>query len=60
MSPKDPLDERPDEKARREQSPDDAVEESEAIVENERKRGTDLPPLKEPYGGKPDDRVRRV
>ena len=35
MSNKDPLDERPDEKARREQSPDAAVEESQAIVENE-------------------------
>jgi hypothetical protein len=60
MSPKDPLHERPDEKARQEQSPDEAVEESKAIVENERKRGTDLPPLKEPYGGKPDERTRRI
>lgn len=59
MSTKDPLHERPDEKARREQSPDDAVEESEAIVENENKQGTDLPPLREPYGGKPDERARR-
>ena len=59
MSNKDPLDERPDEKARREQSPDEAVEESQAIVENEQKQGTDLPPLREPYGGKPDERSRR-
>jgi hypothetical protein len=59
MSNKDPLDERPDEKARREQSPDAAVEESQAIVENEQKQGTDLPPLREPYGGKPDERLRR-
>ena len=59
MSTKDPLDERPDEKARREQSPDAAVEESQAIVKNEQQQGTDLPPLREPYGGKPDERSRR-
>jgi hypothetical protein len=56
MTTQDPLHDRPDEKARREQSPDDAVEESEAIVENESKQGTDLPPLREPYGGPPDER----
>jgi hypothetical protein len=59
MSTNDPLDERPDDKARREQSPEEAVQESEAIVENEQKQGTDLPPLREPYGGKPDERARR-
>jgi hypothetical protein len=52
----DPLDERPDEKARREQSPDDKVAESEAIVENEGKSKKDMPPLREPYGGVPDER----
>ena len=52
----DPLKDRPDEKARREQSPDEKVEESEAIVENEGKQGKDLPPLREPYGGPPDER----
>jgi hypothetical protein len=56
--PQEPLDERPDEKARREQSPDDAVEESQAIVENESKSGHDLPPLQESYGGRPDERSR--
>ena len=56
--PQDPLDERPEEKARREQAPEEAVEESEAIVENESKSGKDLPPLKEPYGGQPDERSR--
>lgn len=55
MTRPDPLDERPDEKARREQSPDDAVEESEAIVENESKQGKELPPLREKYGGTPDE-----
>ncbi|HTU99482.1 MAG TPA: hypothetical protein VMF13_03025 [Luteitalea sp.] len=52
----DPLDERPDEKARREQSPDEKVEESEAIVENEGQKKKDMPPLREPYGGPPDER----
>ena len=52
----DPLDERPDEKARREQSPDDKVAESEAIVENEGKAKKDMPPMREPYGGPPDER----
>ena len=56
--PQDPLDERPDDKARREQSADEAVEESEAIVENESKSGKDMPPLREPYGGPPDERSR--
>ena len=56
MSTSDPLDEHPDEKARREQSPDDAVEESAAIVDNESKQGKDLPPLRENYGGPPDER----
>jgi hypothetical protein len=59
MSTQDPLDEHPDEKARREQPPEEAVEESEAIVENESKQGTDLPPLREPYGGPPDERATR-
>lgn len=59
MTAQDPLDERPDEKARREQSPEEAVEESEAIVENESRQGTDLPPLREPYGGPPDERANR-
>jgi hypothetical protein len=56
MTTHDPLDERPDEKARREQSPDEKVKESEALVENERKQGTDMPPQREPYGGPPDER----
>jgi hypothetical protein len=56
MTTRDPLDEHPDEKARREQSPDEKVKESEALVENERKQGTDMPPLREPYGGPPDER----
>ena len=54
--PKEPLDERPDEKARREQSPDEAVEEIEAIVDNESTPGDDMPPMREPYGGPPDER----
>jgi hypothetical protein len=58
VTTQDPLHDRPDEKARREQTPDDAVEESEAIVENESKQGKDLPPLREPYGGPPDERSR--
>ena len=58
MTPTDPLDEHPDEKARREQSPDEAVQESEDIVENESKQGKDLPPLRENYGGPPDERSR--
>lgn len=48
----------PDEKARREQHPEDAVQESEAIVENESRRGHRMPPLREPYGGRPDERSR--
>ncbi len=56
MTTTDPLDERPDDKARREQSPDEAVQESEDILENESTQGKTLPPLKENYGGPPDDR----
>ncbi len=56
MTTQDPLHERPDEKARREQSPDDKVAESEAIVENESTSKKDMPPLREPYGGPPDER----
>ncbi len=58
MSTTDPLDERPDDKARREQSPDEAVQESEEILENENERPSNktLPPLRENYGGPPDER----
>ncbi len=56
--PRDPLHDRPDEKARREQSPQEAVEESEAIVENESTPGDSMPPMEEEYGGPPDDRPR--
>ena len=56
--PEDPLDERPDEKARREQSPDEAVEEIEAIVENESTPGDHMPPMREPYGGPPGKQSR--
>ncbi len=59
MTHPDPLHDNPDEKARREQSPEDAVEESEAIVENESGDGTQMPPLREPYGGPPDERSRK-
>jgi hypothetical protein len=55
----DTLHDDPKEKARREQSPEEAVEESEAIVENESTQGDDLPPLREPYGGPPDERSTR-
>ena len=58
MTPTDQLDEHPDEKARREQSPDEAVEEIEAIVENESTPGDDMPPMRETYGGPPDERSR--
>ena len=48
----------PDEEARRKQDPDDAVQESEAIRDNESRQGRRLPPLREPYGGPPDERSR--
>lgn len=54
----DTLHDNPDEKARREQSPEDAVRESEAIVENESTPGDQMPPLRENYGGPPDERSR--
>lgn len=50
----DTLHDDPDEKARREQPPADAVKESEAILENESTPGHDMPPLSENYGGPPD------
>ena len=53
-TPKDPLHDHPDDQARRDQSPDDAVQESEEIVENESNDGKKLPPLQEEYGGPPD------
>ena len=56
MTTQDPLHDHPDEQARRDQSPEDAVEESQEIVENESKRGKDMPPLRENYGGEPDER----
>lgn len=55
---KDPLDDRPDEKARRERSPQEAAEESKKLVENESKQGDELPPQQEDYGGKADERTR--
>lgn len=58
MTTRDPLDEHPDEKARRERSPDEAVQESEAIVENESTPGDQMPPLREEYGGPPDVRKK--
>jgi hypothetical protein len=59
MTHPDPLHDTPDEKARRERSPDEAVEESEALVENESRRGVAMPPLREAYGGRPDERTRK-
>lgn len=52
----DPLHDHPDEQARREQPADEAVQESEAIVENESRKGKQMPPLREAYGGEPDER----
>jgi len=56
MTDHDPLNDRPDEKARREQPPHEAVEEMEAILDNETTPTDDLPPLHEPYGGLPEDK----
>ena len=56
MSTQDPLHEHPEAQARRDQPADEAVEESEAIVENESRKGKELPPLREAYGGEPDER----
>jgi hypothetical protein len=55
MPTHDPLDERPDEKARRIRTPREAVEEMESILENETTPTDDLPPLHEDYGGIPDE-----
>ena len=55
----DALTDRPDERARREQDPEDAVEESAELVESETEQDTDLPPQEEAYGGEPDHRARR-
>lgn len=51
--------ERPDEKARQERSPDEAADESKALVENETKQGDRLPPQEEDYGGTADERTRK-
>ena len=56
MTTQDPLEEHPDEKARRDRSPDEAVKESEAILENESTPGDQMPPLRENYGGPPNER----
>jgi hypothetical protein len=56
MTNKDPLQDQPFEKARRERSPDEAVEETEKVLENEQKEGDDMPPVKEDYGG-PEGKV---
>ncbi len=56
MTDHDPLNDRPDEKARREQPPHEAVEEMEAILDNETTPTDDLPPLHERYGGLPEDK----
>lgn len=53
MPTHDPLDDRPDEKARREQSPDEAVDEMEEIVDDEQPPATKKPPMDETYGGVP-------
>ena len=56
MTDHDPLHDHPEEQARREQPPEEAVQESEAIVENESRKGKQMPPLREAYGGEPDER----
>lgn len=56
MPDHDPLDDRPDEKARRERPPAEAVDEMESVIENESSTTDDMPPLREPYGGEPDER----
>ena len=53
MTTQDPLHDRPDEKARREQTPDEAVQEMEEIVADNQPPATKTPPLDEPYGGVP-------
>ncbi len=55
----DPLHDHPDEQARRDQSPEDAVRESEDIVANESHKGKEMPPLREAYGGEPDERAEQ-
>lgn len=50
---------RSDEQAGRRQSPDEAVEESAELVENEARQGDDHPPQHENYGGEPDGRTQR-
>ena len=56
MSTHDPLHDHPEEQARRDQPAEDAVEESATIVENESRKGKQVPPLHEAYGGEPDER----
>jgi len=56
MTNQDSLHDHPDEQARREQPPEEATEESAAIVENESRKGKQMPPLREAYGGEPDER----
>jgi len=55
----DPLHDRPEEQARREQPPEEAVDEIEAVVENESSSTDTMPPMREPYGGPPDERSDR-
>ncbi len=40
-------------------TPDERVEESEAVVQSETEQNADMPPQHEAYGGEPDRRARR-
>ena len=59
MTTQDPLEARPDEKARRERDPEEAVDEMEKVIDNETTPTEDMPPLREPYGRRPDPSDRR-
>lgn len=59
MTTHDPLDEHPDEKARRRRPPEEAVDEMEKVVDNETTKADDMPPLQEPYGRRPDPSPER-
>lgn len=46
---------RPDERARRERPAEEAVEEMEAVLDDQTTPTHDMPPLREKYGGVPDE-----
>ena len=54
LTPDHDAPDRPDEQARRERSPHEAIEEMDAILENETTPTEDMPPLQEDYGGVPE------